>query len=341
MILSILIPSHNRGHLAYKRVLEMLELGFEKEFEIIVVTDNSSKNVEGYKRIAEIDNPRVVYKKFDCFMEMLPKIREGMKIAQGDFILICSDEDSIIPDYFATYMSILPMLMDQVAIIRAHTSKQYSHINENRIAQKGREAIDMMYLLSNYISGTIYNRQKVSDKDFGDLFSKYTNDNKAFYYYNHMMFETPILIRDNVMECKYPLIKEAPTENELINMTEEDKDSYPFGMKHVSIEGRMEQMKGFTEQIRDVEAPDDLKLHMFTKLINSMIGHIYRVTVWYVANLYNRSELYWNIEQEMKKIAHESDIQVVLDNIEIVDRCIEEYVRGALVMYKTSEETLK
>ena len=61
MLLSICIPSHNRGHRALALVEELLQLPYGNELEIICSNNGSDKNTEGYEKLKEIKDERFVY----------------------------------------------------------------------------------------------------------------------------------------------------------------------------------------------------------------------------------------------------------------------------------------
>ena len=59
MLLSICIPSYNRGHKAVCLVKHCLNMGYEKgEIEIICSNNGSEKNVEGYQERKELEDER-------------------------------------------------------------------------------------------------------------------------------------------------------------------------------------------------------------------------------------------------------------------------------------------
>lgn len=173
--LSICIPTFNRGEIVYKTVKKCLE--YKNPNIEVVVSDNCSEdNTEGL--LSTITDKRFKYFKNDYnngFLNLISVLTYG----QGEYLLLTSDEDIIIPESLDKIINILKN--ENPAILKASANlfgeKYVAH--RNGVYQAGFEAIRTYGSGCSYISGYIYNK-KIMDKIL--MGAKGTNVDRRFGY---------------------------------------------------------------------------------------------------------------------------------------------------------------
>lgn len=102
VLLSICIPTYNRGRFALNAVKTALTSQFDAEIEIVVCDNGSTINTEGYQEIKEIEDSRVQYYEFHQNGGFCCSVVNSLRKAKGKFAFILSDEDLIIPENLET-----------------------------------------------------------------------------------------------------------------------------------------------------------------------------------------------------------------------------------------------
>lgn len=90
---SVIIPTYNRNALLKGAVFSVLEQTF-KEFELIIVDDNSSDNTE--KTIKEIKDKRIKYFKNKINLRTEENQKKAISLAKGEYIFTVGDDDFIL-----------------------------------------------------------------------------------------------------------------------------------------------------------------------------------------------------------------------------------------------------
>lgn len=181
ILLTIGIPTHNRGNLILKRLEHLLPMKYDAEIEIIVEKNGDDLYQDEYKIASEMKDSRYVYHGVN--EELRPQINwyNAVAHANGKYVLLVSDEDDVIIETINHYLKLLQNNAD-LSQVRAKTSSQYKHIKTS-YGKKGLEAFEKVFLAQNYLSGLIVNREKFLEADILSL-EKYW-DNAFYRTYPH------------------------------------------------------------------------------------------------------------------------------------------------------------
>lgn len=158
VILTIGIPTHDRGNLLLERLDNLIKMPFDSEIEFIVSKNGSLLYQDEYKKASMIQDARLLY--YGTDEEIIGRYNWAnvVKYAHGRYVLIVSDEDDVINDALEHYMNILQN-NSQLSQMRVGTSIQYS-TGERYYGEKGRDAFLKGFLRQNYLSGLIVDRIK-------------------------------------------------------------------------------------------------------------------------------------------------------------------------------------
>ncbi|NQX61915.1 glycosyltransferase [Paenibacillus qinlingensis] len=267
VLLSICIPSYNRGNRALENIVQLLQTSYDEEIEIIL-SNNGTQNMTKtyYNHIRDdITDARLTYFEFEENQGFAINLCKVCELARGKFILLLSDEDMVNFHVIDKIMNILNQSQDSLAILRTSTSIQ-SRPPSYRLAKQGKDAMLTYMLTSNYMSGIIFNREML--KQYKGIEYIIENQNNSIcFWYPHMYWELLLSQFGNVEGTDLMFIYEGKAEK---NETEEaeigDQINIPY---YATIEGRLEQHDGFLNIFRNLElCIDDFTLfgEMYTKL---------------------------------------------------------------------------
>lgn len=274
IVLSICIPSYNRGHRAFELVESIMPLLEQyKEIEVVVSDNGSEKNTEGYKKIEDICHDRIKFNRFKENQYFWGNINQVLKMASGDFALLISDEDKIVNEAVPSYIELCRNHKD-VSVIRSNSDLTYWKIEDN-YAKKGIDAIKNFYMLNNYISGVIYNRNIVNDDILDMLYNEFKN-NISYRFYPHEVIDAYCVVSGDFLSSGIRLIEEGVEEKEQdeIPVSQETSDLRDYN----TYASRLQQQHGFVQVIKDLWcAGEGEKAQMFLRLI-SKTRFLYDIT---------------------------------------------------------------
>lgn len=250
MLLSICIPSYNRGHRAVDLVNSLLKMDCicERDYIEIVVSDNGSdQNTAGYETIKDMDDSHVVYSRNEANLNFRGNYNKVIKLSRGKYSLLISDEDKIDEDALGDLIMLLEDQPD-IGILKSRTSIQYVDYKAG-YAKAGYDALKEFFLEGNYISGTIYNRDYVTDELIDGLESLYKEE-VSYEYYPHLYVEGFVLNLADFFFYNELLIIEGDTEHDKPIL--EEASVLPFS----SWESRNDQLHGYLRLIKDLQVDD-------------------------------------------------------------------------------------
>lgn len=280
VLLTIGIPTHDRGNLLLKRLENLRKLPYDSEIEIAISKHGNHYYQEEYKSVERMKDARITYTGCDEELGISQNWRNAVKIAHGKFVILVSDEDDVILDALEYYMNFLNR-HPKLSMLRPRTFLQYSHICNSGYYSKGEEAFLGGFLKQNYLSGIIYNKKIFESVDFSELDRNY--ENNAFYYlYPHMWWQVILSFSGDYAEENRYLIAEGDS------VWKEETEKYEQdGLKEnhgainerpdiidivASLEARLEQFKGAVLLIKDCEMLDpDLKAKAFVILFSKTL----------------------------------------------------------------------
>ncbi len=258
IVLSIAIPSYNRGHRALASIEKLMSASKDLEVEFIVSNNGSTENKEGYNKIKEyaIQDSRILYNEFTENQYFIGNFWKVILMARGKYVMLCSDEDEVIIENLEEYIMLLksnPML----GVVRSSEAGGYycSEVNEYKIS--GDEACSSFFLRNNYMSGIIYRTDCITE-EFIRMISEKNKDNKAFYYYPHEFLDMYICAEYDFCAYKRPLFKKGTAEPE-------DSELLEYNV----CTSRLLQHSGFTELLNQIEFQNiDITMGQYIKLCN-------------------------------------------------------------------------
>ncbi len=186
ILLSIAIPTWNRGQHALDNVKHILKLKCSEEVEI-VVSDNGSADEDGkYKELSQIDDVRLKYYKNEINLRVAANILLAIERAQGKFVYLISDEDFVNLEAIPRLLKVLRTAED-VAIL--HGSVQGPNMQgrlEDYEFAAGYESLLNAAFHFNYFSAGIYNRDLIIAHK---LYDKYLDKVDEYVAYPHLYLE--------------------------------------------------------------------------------------------------------------------------------------------------------
>lgn len=263
------------------------------DIEIIVSNNGSKDNASGYEQIRDLCDTHVVYNRFDENRQFYGNYNAVVKLAKGHYCLLVSDEDIINENILIDLLCILEDYPD-LGIIKAKTSIQYSNY-QSGYAKAGFDALKEFFMQGNYISGTVYNRDYVTDELIDGLCRLYEEE-EAYRYYPHLFVEGVALNVADFYFFDKCLITEGKEEGD--KTTDDNTDILPFS----TWESRICQLSGL------------LKFIGMTGTDNERRELMFRIAVWktiwlirLVRDDYIRSGAAWNAiyESSAKAILQE------------------------------------
>jgi len=185
VLLTIAIPSFNRGHRAYQGVLRGLACRFDEEIEILVSDNASEKYQTEYRRIAAIADSRVTYRRNPENRLFDGNLMTVMTEAAGKFVLLVSDEDAVNGGDLEYLLEQLRGQENRLAFLRTSVSAiRYSR----QVFRRGAEAATHGILQNNYLSGAVYNQAMYGNGGVADYLRRHT-DNEVCRAYPHLVMD--------------------------------------------------------------------------------------------------------------------------------------------------------
>lgn len=318
MLLSICIPSYNRGHRAVELVKKLLAMPYgEDKIEVLCSNNGSDKYIQEYKKLSQIEDKRFLYHEFAENQGFAVNVNQVIKMSHGDFCMLLSDEDEIIEENLDNYLRFLE-LHPELSLVKGCTSLAYSDLKTQYISQR-EEALDSFYMMGNYISGTIYNRSVISDEVIVHYATQYEG-NEAYYYYVHLFLDAYALLQGNFCSSDLLLIAEGIPADHFYLAPNSPNQSVPvFG----TYESRLKQMHGFIEQIKDFDVEATVKFQMFVRVLERIAEQINVQKKRYVDSGYNWSEIMSLTAEQMKEEISFLELPFGAEDIEIIKQFID------------------
>ncbi|MBC3797052.1 glycosyltransferase family 2 protein [Acetobacterium tundrae] len=253
ILLSIGIPSFNRGKRAYNNVIHTLLSNFDEEIEVVISnngTQNETKDL--YEKISLIEDARVTYFEFDKNQGVALNICKVIDLAHGKYVLMISDEDLVDLNKLKEIVNMLNRIKDNnIAEIRTKTDGM-GIVPFIGIAKPGMDALNKFMLTSNYMTGIIYKKEIIEKYDLLDYIRLHLN-NETCFYYPHVVMELILCQYGSILGLDMVLVNEGrpeKTEVEYAEIGEKLNKTIPY---YATLEGRIKQHKGFFDIIREME----------------------------------------------------------------------------------------
>ncbi len=274
VILSVCIPTYNRGHRALENVIQLLNTSFDYEIEVLI-SNNGTKNdtKELYQEIKNYPDSRITYFEFDSNQGFYTNTLNVCNIAKGKFLLLLSDEDSVSIADLNHVMQFLHVSSD-TAVLKTSTSKQSRFLDVSALNIK--DAIDELMLTSNYMSGLIMNSAMLKQHNVLERVDAwYKQENVAVLTYPHMCWELLMFQYGNSYSTSTVLIREGDVEkmeSEYIVRVGNDSEIPEYN----TIQHRLDQHHGFAEIMINMEISSE------KRLLSDMYKGLCRKTFWLI-----------------------------------------------------------
>ncbi len=242
-LLTIGIPSWNRGKRARELVELLCRLPLDVDLEILVSNNGSDKGAEDYHRIRDMRDSRVTYIEFEENKMYYGNIAQVLRKASGRWVMILSDEDFIDGEALLSYMEKLEQLKERVAVIRPGSTKQYRDMKEE-YEKAGEDALAVYSLNNNYVSGATYNR-KFLTKELVDKIEKSWIGHYAYQIYAHMIFDWYMCLKGDFYRYPPAVIIEGEAEDAA--------DNRNLCYEYNKFDNRIRQFRSYIDVINGME----------------------------------------------------------------------------------------
>lgn len=250
VLLTIGIPTCDRGNIVIRRLEHLLQLEYDAEIEICISKNGTKLYQEEYEEISRIRDARVVY--FDHGKELKAYVNWEyvVEMAHGKYALFVSDEDDVILEAIEHYLKLL-QTHPNLSLVRAKTVCQYEFMKERIYAKKGLEAFQNSFLAQNYLSGLIVRRKDFVEEQVLEL-DRFC-DNQFYVFYPHEWWCALLSRRGDYMQEPVCLIDEQASVRqeqirrlgELDGKTEEQIQTECTSLPpYATYEARLEQFRG-------------------------------------------------------------------------------------------------
>lgn len=306
VLLTIGIPTHDRGNLLLARIYNLCKMPYDSEIEIAISKHGFHYYQNEYKAASEIEDARINYVGTNEELMMPENWRNVVNIANGKFVLVVSDEDDVLLDSLEYYLKYLDN-HSGLGAIRTRTIVQYQSLDKAQYYQKGEEAFLGGFLNQNYLSGIIYNK-KIFDSAGLEIWDQKYKDNSFYYLYPHMWWHVALsFLGDYAIDNHYLIVEGDSVWKEETAKYEQDglEDSHGATKEKPDIidivssfKARLEQFKGAVLLINDCEKFDaKLKAKAYEMLIDKTL---YLMIM--VHDYYSKTELLSWIERFVDEV---------------------------------------
>ncbi len=256
VLLTIAIPTANRGYLLPKRMENLLRMSYDSEIEIAISKNCTRFYEEDYAKIAAIPDARVNYYDHGKELKYYKNWHYAVEMSHGKYVLLVADEDEVILEALEHYLRLLSENWD-LSMMRVKTVFQYSKLVKREFARKGRDAFLCAFLRQNYMSGLIVRREDFIQANLMEL-EEY-KENTFYRYYPHEWWCAMLSQMGNIMFEPIELIAEGDSvlkdevkmyrEQGLLGNDEGTVGTTAFP-KYSTYQARLEQFAGEVEFIK-------------------------------------------------------------------------------------------
>ncbi|OYO67771.1 hypothetical protein CG709_17250 [Lachnotalea glycerini] len=242
IILSICIPSYNRGHRALELIERLMDVPKELEVEFVISNNGSIRNQEGYAKIKEYAkrDERIIYNEFEENQLFLGNFWKVILMANGKYAMLISDEDNVIIENIREYINLLKY-NESLGVVRSAGIGAYYSDGGEVYARAGDEAFNKFFLGNNYMTGIIYRTDFITE-EFSKKLNETYKDNIAYLYYPHEFVDMYLCLHYDFCKYNLPIFEHGKSEDEVASE-----------IKYRNYESRFAQHTGFTELLAQVQ----------------------------------------------------------------------------------------
>lgn len=250
ILLSICIPTWNRGERALEMVQKLLDSGYDAELEIVVSDNASTKGAEAYKRLENMDDARLSYYRADHNTGFIGNYKRVLEFAKGKYALLMSDEDYVLMEHLPSYLAALRNSKDLGLLMGSGDVTRNRLRFENKFFEAGDPAFERVFLGGNYISGDIYLCNQETRKILDRIYREFEKE-ECFIHYPHMVYSAFLADRYPVATMDMQLIVEGDEAEE----PGKEAENVPAPLNsYMTLESRIKQMQGWRKVLEKVES---------------------------------------------------------------------------------------
>lgn len=179
VLLSVCVPSLNRGGRALEAVRAALNNRYDAEIEVILVNSGSTIGTEEYQEIGCIVDSRLRYYEYAVNSGFDINFCNTLKKASGHFALILSDEDPLISENLDQVFRYLMNHYD-LGINKFYTHKNQPSKLDTGIIPKGLEGLKWTHVYTMHLSGICYNMDIIKEQGIFEQMEKYKEEYPLF-----------------------------------------------------------------------------------------------------------------------------------------------------------------
>ena len=182
VLLTIAIPTANRGNLLLERMKNLLTLPYDAEVEIAITKNCNQLYEEEYEFVSKIADARIHYYDHGKDIGFLKNWHYAVEMSCGKYVMLISDEDDVIINALEHYLKFLSS-NPELSVVRPRSTYLYRYIKERKYGKKGWDAFDVVFLTQSHFPGMIVRRKDFLEADLLKL-ERY-QDNLYYKYYPH------------------------------------------------------------------------------------------------------------------------------------------------------------
>jgi len=265
IMLTIAIPTYNRGKRALEALKTTLEnrkkYGCENIIEVLISDNASEKYPDELNEIEDISEKNINVRFYRSKENKGYKgnIKRVVKMSKGKYCLIHSDEDTVLFPAVLWYIEYLLTHKD-ISCMKGRTTYQYHNL-ESAYGKQGIEAMNLFFLIGNYVSGIVYNRSIITNEFIDDLYRTFDGTNNiAFDYYPHLFIEAYAMVRGSFAASNVMLVQEGEPEEQMGGGQNNKLLAYQYP------DSRIEQGVGYIPLLNYLDIEDRIKVILFTRV---------------------------------------------------------------------------
>lgn len=283
VLLTIGIPTHDRGNLLLKRLENLRKMPYDAEIEIAISKNGTHYYQEEYKSVNSIQDARINYVGYDKELGMSQNWQNVIKMAHGKFVILVSDEDDVVLESLEHYLKFLSV-HEECGIVSSKTMLQRANIIKDLYYKKGESAFSGGFMWDNYISGMIYNRKFFLEANIAYWDENYA-ENTFYKPYPHLWWQVLLAFKGDYARNSKLLILEGESmlseEGEKYRrdnvkeagladgMTDDEYADLPVPSTY---ENRLKQFQGGIELVNEFFGENEkLKIEAWRTLLNKTL----------------------------------------------------------------------
>lgn len=158
VLLSVCIPTYNRGKIALENVKELLQLNYDSEIEIVVSINGTNGDAD-YQELLEIEDSRLTCFAFEENQGYFANFLKVMELPHGRFAMLASDQDEMLLQELEHFLKLLYNRADAAELAAGGYGPNFAGYPKGTI-EKGGKAF-MLAANSVYITGKCYNMSMI------------------------------------------------------------------------------------------------------------------------------------------------------------------------------------